>query len=229
MNCHATQRKITDALAAGTVPPAEISSHTADCAACQAFHEDQHQLFASIDAGLRDRVNSPVPLSFSLRLRAILDQAPAPRSLAIPRWTYAALAATLVLALTGAAFRNRFLRQDASSQPNHIVARPDHQPLSEAPPIISEAARPRATPIRSNKKSASAAAETSESAPEVIVLAEEREAFVRFISHVPSKAGVGPAPKPDVPELTDTPIDIALIEIQDVEITPLESMNGDGK
>jgi hypothetical protein len=228
MNCHKARKKITDVLAGETVVPPYVASHQANCAECQTFYENQRQLFASIDTGLRDRVNSPVPLSFFLRLRATLDQRPAPRSLGISRWTYAALAATLVLALTGVAFRNHFLRQDASSEPNHIVARSDRQPVPKPPPIASEVANPRTTPVRSQKASPAAAA-PSEVAPEVIVLAQEREAFARFISHTPSKAGVGPTLRPEVPELTDAPIDIALIEIQDVEITPLESMNGDGQ
>ena len=229
MNCHAAQRKITDALAASIAPPAGAASHAADCVECQAYYEKQRQLFASIDAGLRARVNPPVPLSFFLRLRTTLDQAPAPCSLRIPRWAFAAVAATLLLALAGVAFRNRFLRQDASSEPSHVVARSDRQRVPESPPISSEVASRQATLTRSNKKTLPASAESSEAAPDVIVLAEEREAFARLISHVPSKAGVGAAPKPHVPELTDAPIDIALIEIQDVEITPLESMNGDGK
>lgn len=229
MNCHTAQKKITDALARETVVPCDIASHQANCAECQAFYEKERRLFASIGEGLQNVVNQPAPLSLLLHLRAQLDQTSVPRSLWIPQWTYAVFAATLILTLTAVAFRNRFLRQDASPEPRHIVARSDRQPVPKAPPIASEVLNPRITPIRSSKRPAPAAAGPPEAAAEVIVLAEEREAFVRFISHVPSKAGLGPTSKPDVPELTDAPIDIALIEIQEVEITPLESMNGDGQ
>ena len=228
MNCHTARKKITDALARETVVPCDIASHQANCAECQAFYEKERRLFASIDEGLQNVVNQPAPLALLLHLRAQLDQTSVPRSLWIPQWTYAVFAATLILTLTAVAFWNRFLRQDASPEPRHIVARSDRQPVPEAPPIASEVLNPRIPRIRSSKRAASAGG-PPEAAPEVIVLAEEREAFVRFISHVPSKAGLGPTSKPDVPELTDAPIDIALIEIQEVEITPLESMNGDGQ
>jgi hypothetical protein len=229
MNCHAAQKKITDALAANVAPPSGAASHAADCAKCQAFYEKQRRLFASIDVGVQNAVNQPVPLSLLLHLRVQLDQAPARRSLWTPRWTYAAVAAVVVLALMGVASRNRFLRRDASSEPNHIVARSDRQPVHETPPISSEVTTPRAALVRSNKKGSPAAIQRPEAVPEVIVLAEEREALTRFISQVLSNAGVAPAPKPDVGELSDALVDVALIEIQDVEITPLASMNGDGQ
>jgi hypothetical protein len=63
--------------------------------------------------------------------------------------------------------------------------------------------------------------------PEVIT--EEQQTFARFLARVPQGTGLASALKPSVPQPTDAPIDIALIEIQEVEIARLESMNGDGQ
>jgi hypothetical protein len=224
MNCQVAQKKIRDALAGEAVPPPDVASHQANCAECRAFCEKHRQLFASINAGVQSAVNQPVPLSFFVRLRAQLDQPPAPRSLWAHRWTYAAVATTVVLAVTLVVLRNPAPRRDSNSEPNRVIARTDHWPASEPLLRSPETVRPRVAPIRANKR---ATLHPSEAVPEVIT--EEQQTFARFLARVPQGTGLASALKPSVPQPTDAPIDIALIEIQEVEIARLESMNGDGQ
>lgn len=229
MNCQLAQKKITDAFAAGeTVLPPDLASHCAACAGCGAFCETQRRLFASINSGLQDIVNHPVPLSFFLRVHARLDHTPASRSFWTPKWSYAALAAIVVLAFTFAFLRDDSSRRDSPLQSNRIVARVDHEPGSEASTISREIVSPWPAPRRARERTSVSSNRPGGGAPDVIVLAEEQRAFARFLAHVPQQAA-GALPKPAAAGQTESPIDIALIEIQDVEITPLESMNGDGR
>lgn len=228
MNCHTAQNKITDALADQVVLPPDVAWHRGNCVACQAFYERQHQLFAAMDAALVNAVNEPVPLSFLLRLRAQLDQAAAPRSLCIPRWTYAALAAAMLF-LTVLGFRSHPPRHDSNSRSNRVIARTDHGPAPEPPPISTETAHPYDAAVRAEKKASPGFAQPSEAVPPVIVLAEEQHAYARFVASGRQAPGLRSALNPATPEQTDAPIDIALIEIQDVEIARLDSINGDGQ
>ena len=227
MNCHLAQKKLTDALAGENIVPPDVASHQANCAECQVFCEKQRRLFASIEAGLRNAVNQPVPRSLLLRLRAQLDQAPVPHSLWVPRWAYAALAATLLLAVSMVVFRNYSRRSD--STPDRISARVQGRPGPETPLASRETAAPPAAPVRANKKVSPAPNSMAQAAPEVIVLAVEQQAYARLVARSLQGPELPTAFKAPAPEQTDAPIDIALIEIQDVEIASLDSINGDGQ
>jgi len=169
-------------------------------------------------------VNQPVPLSCFVRVRARLEESPASRLPWTPRWTYAALAASLLLILSGAIFRKQFPRGDSSPEANRGVARADREPVLEVPPTSGPTARLRVA------KTASIPPDQPEGAvPQVIVLAEEKQAFARFVARVPSGIAVPSALKPTEPQQADAAMDIALIEIQEVEIAPLDLMNGDGQ
>jgi hypothetical protein len=229
MNCHAARKKITDALAGEVMLPPDVAVHRANCVECQVVYEKQCQLFASIDAALQDSVNQPVPLSFLLRLRTPLDQAPEPRSRWVPLWTYGALAAAMVLALSIVVFRNYYRRSDSIPEPDRINVRVEERPGPDARLASGETAAPPPAPIRADKKVSPAPLQISQSSPEVIVLAEEQHAYARFVAKSRHAPELSSALKAAALEQTDAPIDIALIEIQDVEIPPLDSINGDGQ
>ncbi len=59
--------------------------------------------------------------------------------------------------------------------------------------------------------------------PEVIVLAEEREAFAEFVAEVPQEPSVALALTRPSPESADEPLEIALLRIDGLEVKPLES------
>jgi hypothetical protein len=60
---------------------------------------------------------------------------------------------------------------------------------------------------------------------EVMVLAEERAAFVRFVTDLPEEREIAVAFTRPATEAKDEPVEIALLRIDDLEVTPLESPN----
>ena len=230
MNCRVAQKKIMHSLASGMATVSlDVAEHARSCAACQAFYEQEQALFCSIEAGLQTMVNQPVPLSCFVRVRARLEESPASRLPWTPRWTYAALAASLLLILSGAIFRKQFPRGDSSPEANRGVARADREPVLEVPPTSGPSARLRPAPVRVAKTASIPPDQPEGAVPQVIVLAEEKQAFARFVARVPSGIAVPSALKPTEPQPADAAMDIALIEIQEVEIAPLDLMNGDGQ
>ena len=228
MNCRETQEKITDSFASGALALSpDALEHQGICHACRAFLEERQRFFASIDAGLQCLVNQPVPLSCFVRVRARLEEEPAPRSPWTLRCTYAALAATMFLILSGSVLRRQFHGRDSSPGANRVVAPVGRKPALAPPPSSDETAR--LLPAPTHLAAPIPSGQPDEAVAEVIVLAEEKQAFARFVAGASQGVGVPYALKPSVPQQADTPVDIALIEIQDVEISPLDSMNGDGQ
>jgi hypothetical protein len=230
MNCRAAQQKITDSLAAGvtTLPP-DVAAHGGSCEECRAFYQQECLLFGSIDAGLQSMVNPPVPLSFFIRVRVRLEETPAAHPFWIPRRTLVALVATVLVVLSGLVSLNQLSRRSPSPEAKRVAARVDREPVAKAPAGSDETIRSPAAPVPAPGKSFGSRDQVGTAAPDVIVLAEEKQAFVRFIAHVLQGVAMPSALKPVVPQQADAPIDIALIKIQDVEIVPLDSMNAYGQ
>jgi hypothetical protein len=74
-------------------------------------------------------------------------------------------------------------------------------------------------PVSIPKRHASASVPTSE--PEVIVLAEEREAFAKFVAEVPEQPQVVVGLTHPAPDTLDAPIEIALLHIDRLEVNLL--------
>jgi hypothetical protein len=217
MNCQTCQEKIVEALAAGTpVLPPEVAAHRNSCRSCDQFYETQRNLFASIDAELRSLVNPPVPPSLLPRVRSGLDAQLYSQAAWLPILKLAAIPAIAVLALS-VAYSLRTPRTPSPSTQQPSVATRQNNPEPSLSPLLPAPTKvPRAPAARPHPKPADAT-----SSPEVIVLAEEREAFARFVSEVPDDTAVAVALTcPAEPEGAD-PVEIALLQIAPLQLKPL--------
>lgn len=217
MNCQTCQEKIVQALAAATpVLPPEVAAHRNSCRSCAEFYETQHKLFVSIDAGLHSLVNQPLPPSLLPRVRSRLDEELYAQAAWLPILKLAASPAIAVLALT-VAYNLHAPRTPSPPTQHPSVATRRNNPEPPPSPLLPAPTKVLPAPaVRPHTKPSDAT-----SSPEVIVLAEEREAFARFVSEVPDDAAVAVAlTRPAEPEGAD-PVEIALLQIEPLQVQPL--------
>jgi hypothetical protein len=220
MNCKKCQESIFDALAAGTgdLPP-EVAAHQKSCLACAKFSAVQQTLFQSINAGLQSLVNQPAPASLLPTVRARLDENCVRQPSGLLTWS---LAVVTSLAVAAVILGHFWLRPTAF--PNS-----PQQPTkaSQADPVRQEAPQD-AQHLNLRSRSifrASARHKTAPPSPatsEVIVLAEEREAFAKFVAEAPEQPQVAAAITHPAPAASDTPIEIALLHIERIQLKPLD-------
>ena len=221
MNCKQCQEKITETLAAGIpVLPPDIAAHQNSCATCSTFYAAQQRLFQSIDTGLRSLVNQPVPASLLPSVCSRLNESPASGSASIPSWSIAVVAAVALLAVSLGFSLRRHARPGGNSAENRAtVARNIDKPQSTA--RVQNELPKKVSPRASKKHAAIVPPPTPE--PEVIVLAEEREAFAEFVAEVPLEPSVALALTRPSAASSDKPLEIALLRIDGLEVKPLES------
>jgi hypothetical protein len=214
MNCQQCQEKILDALAAGAnhVAP-EIAAHQSSCPACARFFATQQSLLQSIDATLQSVVNQPVPPSLLPAVRTRLHEGPAPQRSRLLSWNLAAVASLAIIAFVASYALHRPGNAVSSRQ---VVSSPPRQ--SVAPQVVRHNATTRLRPSATRVLPVSTPAGT----PEVIVLAEEREAFAKFVAEVPEQPQVAVAITHPAPAASDTPIEIALLHIERIQLKPLD-------
>jgi len=218
MNCQVTQKKITEGFAAGSAALSQDARmHQENCAKYRLFYEQEMNLFASLDAGLQNLVNQPVPTSLLPRLRAALEQTPVRRPLTLPAWSLAALTVAMVAVLSLGLLLNHVHHRASKFESQAVVSQSERPPEPKTPlplRVASNATRrtkPAITPL--TKKSGSR--------PEVTVLAEEREAFAQFLAdHAKEPLALVAAPK--ALDKSESAIDIALLTIKKVNIEPLQ-------
>ena len=115
MPCKNYREALIETAATGGAPSRELRSHLDACASCRATFAEERQLFATIDADLHAAVNSEVSASLLPRVRARLNEQPAPRRFWIPAWTAVVVAAALVFAVVSVRY---FKREPARSIPD---------------------------------------------------------------------------------------------------------------
>ena len=227
MNCKRAQKKIIESLASGEPEPrGEQHLHLQSCAGCRAFFADQAALFQAMDSHLSVIVNEPVPPSLLPALRVRLrEEAAQSRSLWVPVWQRAAIAALVVLALL---VSDRLYRTGTDT----------HGPV-EAPLVASSGsseipAKPSGTVVLAplsqrphSARTSTASAAAPAPAPEVLVLREEQEAFAHFVAELSSDRDAAVALASVEPAKGDTPVEIALLTIESVEVKPLQGSGGE--
>jgi len=222
MNCREVREKITESLAAGGASLLSgETTHVNSCSVCREFYEKERALFASMDAGLQIAANSQVPPSLLPGLRARLERGPGPRTSLNPGWRFALLAAASVLVLSFLVVRH--LPDSRGPTPDRASVTPPEitRPASVVPPTGSgETAHSRRSPRQEPKRLPRY--EVSEPLAEVIVLAEEREAFVRFVAKLPDERAVALALANPAPPRKDIPVEVALLQIDELHVRPLE-------
>jgi hypothetical protein len=189
-----------------------MATHLRECAGCREFYEAQVHLFAAVDAGLRTMVNEEVPASLLAGVRARMEQAPT-----FGNWQLVLrivpVAAAVLFALALALSQHRERRETASADVPVVAVR---APVPEG----SAAGQERQVPVTATKLRAAVVRipPRTDVVPEVIVLAEEQEAYKRYVGETAVGLGNPAAPVEKIME----PIEIVSQEIAQLEIRKLE-------
>ncbi|MGB7845299.1 MAG: hypothetical protein WBL63_06765 [Candidatus Acidiferrum sp.] len=223
MNCQQCQERILESLAVSTDAfPSEVAAHRQACPVCREFYDQQASLFRSIDTGLHAIANQVMPPSLAPGLRARLDKEQLPRRVWIPSWSFAIIVAVVaVLAVSvGYIRRPRQIHRDTPEIAS-VAPRNAGNPVTALQPPPKSVI---ASPSRAHNRTSSAASlpTPSEAAHEVIVLAEEREAFAKFVAELPEERDVALALTRPAPTAEDVPVEIALLQIESLEVKPME-------
>jgi hypothetical protein len=217
MNCKKCQEKILESLAAGKdFPVPDVAAHQNSCVGCAQFFDVQRNLFRSVDASLRLLVNQPVPPSLLPGLRARMDKKFVPRRAWTPRWSYAIVAAVAILAVSIGYVVLRSVDHLNSPKTSSIASRTIGNPQPVVQPF-----RESANVLPKPRDKGVGPAVSSPATPEVIVLAEERQAFAKFVAEVPEDRDVALALTR--PAEADDSVEIALLQIDSLEVKPLEA------
>jgi len=222
MNCKQCQEGILESLAGGADRRArEVSDHEQTCEVCREFREAQASLFRSMDAGVQFLANQSMPPSLLPGVRARLEHTAVLHRGRVPNWSFAIVAAVAILAVSvGYALRPPS-RHPSSPSNGSVVSQYRGAPAATVQkPWNSEPV----SPHREHKRSSTVARTpaSSPSVPQVIVLAEERNAFVKFVAELPEKKEVALALTRAAEAPEDVPIEIALLQIESLELKPLE-------
>jgi hypothetical protein len=223
MNCEEYQDKLIVAPAGGEgALGGELAVHLRECTECKKFYEAQFRLFGAIDSGVRAMVNETVPASLLPRVRARMEEVRTPRLVWRPAWSVVAIAAMILVVSLGFVRRSGPLRDAGQiKSPIGVAIRTETVPFTATPrKAASAAVNPRRRPGPGNKTEMRIDRPTE--VPEVIVLAEEREAFVRFVARIPVDPQKAVALTRPAPPQQDLPVEIALLEIEKLKVKLLE-------
>ena len=222
MNCTRVQKEITNSFVVGDcVYSSEVSGHLKACASCREFYGLQQILFRSLEDGLRAIANHPVPAAFLPRVQSGLEKAASEQHSRNPDWRLALLAAAAVLALGLFAVWHRL------EQPAVLPGIAEQAPMPTGHPSFAKpslANPPSSAPSRPHerRKTPKAFVPSHDSSPEVIVLTEERLAFAKFVAQLPQERDVALALTNPAPPARDIPVEVALLEIKQLHLPPLE-------
>jgi hypothetical protein len=98
MPCENYKNALIEIAASGAKPQAELRIHLAACDGCRTTLAEEQSLFASIDSGLRQSVNSGVPASLLPGVRARIAKETAPTRSWFTKWLTVATAAAIIAA-----------------------------------------------------------------------------------------------------------------------------------
>ncbi|HLZ49423.1 MAG TPA: hypothetical protein VKP61_01610 [Candidatus Acidoferrum sp.] len=119
MPCENHREALREAVAAGAEPSSQLRLHLDVCPSCRAAFDEESQLLAAIDCGLRMTANAEVPASLLPRVRAKLNERPVPQRSWIPVGAALAAVAALVVAIV---FVRSFGRSVAETNPQMTAA-----------------------------------------------------------------------------------------------------------
>ena len=224
MSCEGYRDKLIAKLASGeTALDGDLALHLRGCEKCKRFYEAQVALFEAIDSGVRAMVNEAVPASLLPRVRAGVMEVELPRRSWGVAWGFAAVTVAAVLVIGIGLLKRSPERITKLSVGPSVVEPSVHAPTiaPQAQPQVSAAGPGRHVTLTKTTR----IPKESVDAPEVIVLAEERAAFVRFVSDLPEERDVAVAFTRPASRAGDEAIEIALLRIDELEVKPLESSN----
>jgi hypothetical protein len=224
MSCERYQQRLVDALAGGEgALGGELAAHLLECAECRKFHETQVHLFGAIDFGVRAMVNETVPASLLPGLRARVAEDGIPRQPWGFTWGFASLAVVAVLAVSVGLLMRGPGNSRRVGDRSPVVARDVGGAQGVTPRQPREAA---AAPIHARAQHEVAKApQVGAAAPEVLILPEEQAAFIRFVTDLPEERDVAVAFTRPATDGNGEAVEIALLQINELEVKPLESSN----
>ena len=221
MNCEGYRDKLIDGLARGESSlDGDVAGHLRTCAECKKFYEAQVHLFGVIDSGVRAIVNETIPASLLPGMRARLEETRWPQFAWRPAWSIVVGAIVIVAVSVAIAPRRKpahdtMITNASTDAPKTMETRPS----TVAPREMAHAV---ANEKREPSHAATAPKEPVAELPQVIVLAEEREAFVRFVAKVPEEPLKAVAFTRPAPPQQDLPVEIALLQIESLRMKLLE-------
>jgi hypothetical protein len=176
MPCEKYQDALIDLAAANVEPAGDLRVHLAGCVMCRAHLEQQQSLIASIDSGIRQTANVPLPPALIHRFEAHLAQQAPPKPALYFKSTYAvaALATAAVLLVVP-----RLRMHDANQQQGVVSVAVQQRNATKSEAVVPAIPR-RFAPRFTRHKPTSQPPERSE--PEVLVPPDERIAFERFLA-----------------------------------------------
>jgi hypothetical protein len=221
MSCGRYQDKLIGALASRESSlDGDVAAHLRACAECGKFYEAQVHLFGAIDLGVRTMVNKTVPASLLPRVRARMEKTRAPRLVWSPAWSVVAIVATILVVSLGFVWRSVPPRDAGLTKaPTAVAIRTETVPFTATPRKAASAA---VNPRRRPGNKAETRIDRPREVPEVIALAEEREAFGRFVARIPVDPQKAVALTRPAPPQQDLPVEIALLQIEKLKVKLLE-------
>ena len=99
MPCESYREALRETVAADAVPSSQLQLHLDVCPSCRAAFDEESQIFAAIDSGLRMAANTEVPASLIPRVKEKLNESAASRFSWIPAFAVIAASAAVVIAL----------------------------------------------------------------------------------------------------------------------------------
>jgi hypothetical protein len=225
MNCQECQAAMLNVLAAaGENLPPEAALHCQACSSCRESYRKQVTLFGAIDLGIQSLVNQEIPGSLMRRVQVRLSSDTPKALFWTPSSGTALFASATVLSVCLTLFLYGRGNLENAERPDVSVSIVTTS-KTPAPPLEKTA-----TAAVLSRKSTHARAlqiRTGTAEPEVIVLAEEREAFTKFVNALPRETNVAVALTRPAPASTDGPVEFALLRISELEVKPLEGMPSD--
>lgn len=221
--CEDYRTALMDAAAAAVQPWLELRSHLDACASCHAAFTEELQLFAAIDTGLRATANAEVRPSFLPGVGARLENAPASERGWTPFLIFATASAAIVLTVFIAARPRRTVndpqaKQISSALSREMVETTVRREATGTPVIVA----PNGSHHMLQRTNPSLTRTTASTRLEVIVPADEREAFARFIATRQDRNSealtlVTPAPEKKDDSMSVAPLQIAVLEVRRLE------------
>jgi hypothetical protein len=218
MPCEIYREALRETVAAAAAPSSQLRLHLDVCASCRAAFDEESQLFAAIDSGLRVAANAEVPTSLLPRVKAKLNERAVPRFSWIPAFAVIAASAAIVIALI---YVHGTGRGDAEHiSPAKATVRVVAPRETSSVPLSANSFEKRAP---SSKLKPPLAIESATQVPAepvtVLVQAGQKQAIdalLLSLRHGQVKGEVLLAEKPDQPlrELEVPPLAIAPIELE---------------
>ncbi len=232
MPCKHYKNALIEAAASGAQPQGDLRAHLAACSACRATFEQEQSLFASIDAGLHVAANAEMPASLLPTIRARLAQGTERRTgrtpwlplrVLIPAIAVTCLAIVIVL-WQGTAKQEIEKRMHDKTVAN--FAAPRSPGLESASPISVASGPKKPNPSGRDRPVRVSHSErpVRDSFPEVLVQPEEEKAFEKYLAFLRIRRNLTVG----VTRMEEGSLDIAPVEIGELQVKPLEESEGSG-